>query len=181
MILINFFFCFCKQDYLQLLVSSYQSGQGHAGDGADQFDRLAVVDVTVSHSELFSFRLLVIHWKHRRGQPLTYSRDNSTKATLCKASFPRAYAGGCRRRPTAGSWRGSCRPPRVGSACWLFGTAAGWRAPPWSPRRCTLRHRHQSRGQRVTGWTADVYMWHCGPSAEAVLPSSGRRWLGPWG
>lgn len=33
----------------------YQSGQSHAGDGADQLDRLTIVDVTVSHSELFSF------------------------------------------------------------------------------------------------------------------------------
>lgn len=33
----------------------YQSGQSHAGDGANQLDCLTVVDVTVSHSELFSF------------------------------------------------------------------------------------------------------------------------------
>lgn len=32
----------------------YQSGQRHARNGADQLDRLAVVDVTVPHSELLS-------------------------------------------------------------------------------------------------------------------------------
>lgn len=39
----------------------YQSGQRHAGDRADQLDSLAVVDVTVPHSELLSLRLLVVH------------------------------------------------------------------------------------------------------------------------
>lgn len=48
------------------------------------------------------------------------------------------HTGGCKKPPTAGNWRGSCPPPRAGSACWPFGSAVGWTAPPWSLMRCTL-------------------------------------------
>lgn len=41
--------------FLWYASSLYQSGQGHSRDRTDQFDRLAIVDVTVSHSELLSF------------------------------------------------------------------------------------------------------------------------------
>ncbi len=192
----------------------YQSGQGHAGDRANQLNRLAVVDVTVSHSELFSFWLFVIHWKHTnaeeerrkkselrwtthepqhflntqthiqsashflclrwiscvititpRGLRLQQTERNAeTKwqavkphsslyscwaSARCEAFLKfvcilmfvlvcEAYTGGCKRRPTAGSWRESCHPPRVDSACWLFGTEAGWTVPPWSLMQCTL-------------------------------------------
>lgn len=47
--------------FLWYASSLYQSGQGHSCDRADQFDCLAIVDVAISHSELLSFRLLVIH------------------------------------------------------------------------------------------------------------------------
>lgn len=39
-----------------------QAGQRHAGDGADQFDGGAVVDVAVPDGELFRLILIVIHW-----------------------------------------------------------------------------------------------------------------------
>lgn len=48
--------------YNYLYYYFYQSGQRHAGHRAHQLDRLAVVDVTVSHSELLSFGLLIVHW-----------------------------------------------------------------------------------------------------------------------
>lgn len=41
--------------FLWYASSLYQSGQGHSSDRADQFDCLAIVDVTVSHSKFLSF------------------------------------------------------------------------------------------------------------------------------
>ena len=40
---------------------THQSWQCHASDGADQFDCGPVVDVTVTHCELFRFSLVVVH------------------------------------------------------------------------------------------------------------------------
>ena len=40
---------------------AYQSRQGHASDRTDQFNRLAVVNIAISHSKLLPFRLLIIH------------------------------------------------------------------------------------------------------------------------
>lgn len=37
-----------------------ESGQGHARDGADELDGVAVVDVAVADSELFALGLVVV-------------------------------------------------------------------------------------------------------------------------
>ena len=48
------------------------------------------------------------------------------------------HRGGWRRRPTAGSWHGSFRPPREDTWCWPFGTGDGWTTPPWCLKLYTL-------------------------------------------
>ena len=53
----------CKDNISSPYLSDDQSGQGHAGDWADQLDCGPVVDVAVSNSKLFRLRLILIHWK----------------------------------------------------------------------------------------------------------------------
>lgn len=45
---------------------THQPWQGHASDGANQLHCLAIVDVTVPHSELLTLRLLVIHCTNKQ-------------------------------------------------------------------------------------------------------------------
>ena len=41
----------------------HMSGQGHAGDDADQLHRRPVADVAVPHRELFGLRLILIRYE----------------------------------------------------------------------------------------------------------------------
>ena len=46
-----------------IYLANDKPGQRHAGDGADEFDAAAVVNVAVAHSELLALRLVVVHWR----------------------------------------------------------------------------------------------------------------------
>lgn len=155
----------------------YQSGQSHAGDGADQLDRLTIVDVTVSHSELFSFWLLVVHWEEEttsKNVCLSWTAKQGNNSSDgdggCRyTGVKTTYTGGCRTPPTAGSWRGSSLPPRVGNECWLFETSDGWTVQLWSLRRCTL-WTNMEADYTVSVCVCLLAVWKKGWGADSCKP-----------
>lgn len=104
---------------------------------------------------------------------LTYSCMTNTflNELVCACCVNETHRGGCKRRPTAGSWRESSRPPHVDSACWLFGTEAGWTVPPWSLMQCTL-WTNMNKNKHTDRWL------HKDPNTTCCSHVSCVRWCG---